>query len=551
MPAEKRLDQIAIKVNGNDLPHELMDVLLEVEVDSSLYLPDMVIMAFHDDDLRWMDEDFFALGATVEVEMAMDEDRTERVFSGEITAIEPHFSANLTATLVVRGYDPTHRLNRGTKSRAFVQVTDNDIVEQVAREAGLQVRAENTTDVYDHVFQHNQTDLEFLQARANRIGFEISVDERTVHFRQPHAGGDNPVELSWGDTLRSFTPRLTIAGQVNEVIVKGWDPLTKREIMGKATSSETAPEINVGGQGGTVAAGVFSAAKQLIVREPVASQSEADRVAQAILDEINAGFVEAEGVAIGNPKLAAGKPVKLSSLGQRFSGTYMMTSTNHLYSAKGGYETRFRVEGARPSLMADLVQDASPAAQGGGLWGGVVPAVVTNNNDERNMGRVKVKFPWLDSSLESDWARVAAVGAGNEIGLMWLPEVNDEVLVAFEHGDFNHPYIIGSLWNGEDAPPESISNVIKAGKVQRRTFKTRAGHIIRLSDDDSEKYIEIIDSAQGTRIKLDANSQTLTIDTQKDIKLKATSNINLEATGNIDIKASGQLTLKGAMVNIN
>ena len=129
---DKILDQIAIKLNGSDLPHELMDVLLEVQVDTALYLPDMFVMVFHDDELRWMDEDFFQLGAEVEIELAMDEDRTAPVVKGEITAIEPHFSPNQSATLVIRGYDRIHRLNRGTKSRVFVQMNDNDIVKRIA-----------------------------------------------------------------------------------------------------------------------------------------------------------------------------------------------------------------------------------------------------------------------------------------------------------------------------------------------------------------------------------------------------------------------------------
>src|SRR5262249_14595935 len=135
----------------------------------------------------------------------------------------------------------------------------------------------------------------------------------------------------------------------------------------------------------------------------------------------------------------------------------------------------FRVEGARPKLISDLIQEANTSETPGNTWGGVVPAIVTNNNDPKGMGRVKVKFPWIDVDLESNWARVAAVGAGNNRGLFWLPEVNDEVLVAFEHGDFNQPYIVGNLWNGKDKTPEAISDAVKNGNVEVRTLKTREG----------------------------------------------------------------------------
>src|SRR3972149_536693 len=88
------------------------------------------------------------------------------------------------------------------------------------------------------------------------------------------------------------------------------------------------------------------------------------------------------------------------------------------------------------------------------LISGVVPGIVTNNQDPDGLGRVKIKFPWLSDDNETDWVRIATLMAGGQRGGFFLPEVGDEVLVAFEHGDINHPYVIGALWNGVDKPPE-------------------------------------------------------------------------------------------------
>ncbi|MCZ7545571.1 MAG: phage baseplate assembly protein V [Anaerolineae bacterium] len=310
----------------------------------------------------------------------------------------------------------------------------------------------------------------------------------------------------------------------------------------------------MGKQGGEAAQeALASSARQVVVRRPVASQAEADAVAQALLDEINAGFIEAEGTAHGNPALTAGQVITLEDLGERFSGKYMVTAVVHTYTAQeGGYETHFTVEGARPTLMSDLVNGAPvDGAHDGARWGGVVPAVVTNNNDPDNMSRVKLKFPWLDDGLESAWARVSAVGAGNERGLFWLPEINDEVLVAFEHGDFNKPYVVGSLWNGQDAPPEAAREAVKSGKVHTRTLKTRTGHVIRLVDDETgEQFIEIIDAAEGTHIKLDAKSKKLSIACQSDINIEADGTITLKAQRDLEINAVGELKLKGRTVKV-
>ncbi|MFN8375290.1 MAG: VgrG-related protein [Anaerolineae bacterium] len=555
----RTISHIAIKVGGADLAHELMDALIDVVVDTSLHMPAMFTMRFHDDHLRWIDDNTFRLGAPVEIAMTTPSGTQGRVITGEITAIEPEFSAELTVMLVIRGYDRSHRLNRGTKSRVFVQATDSDMVQQIATDAGLQAEVQSTSEVYEHIFQQNQTDLAFVHERAERLGYEVFVDDTKLYFRQPR-GDRGEVALTWGETLRAFYPRLTVVGQVDEVIVKGWDVATKRAIVGQASSTDIVPEIHVGGSGIQVAhQALSSAARQVVVRQPVASQGDADAMAQAVLDHINAGFVEAEGVAAGNPELVAGKKMTIEGVGNRFKGSYMITSASHVYTQEG-YEVHLRVEGARPRMMADLLTEAASNQDSvASTWGGVVPAIVTNNDDPQHMGRVKLKFPWIDDSLESGWARVMAIGGGANRGLLWIPEVNDEVLVAFEHGNFDYPYIVGGLWNGADSPPGDISNAIKNGNVEIRTLQTREGHKIRLVDDSSNAMIEIVDYDGTNKIQLDTKNKKLVIKTSGDVSLeaqgkvevKATSDLQIKGQGNVSVEASGQLTLRGATVNIN
>jgi uncharacterized protein involved in type VI secretion and phage assembly len=170
--------------------------------------------------------------------------------------------------------------------------------------------------------------------------------------------------------------------------------------------------------------------------------------------------------------------------------------------------------------------------------------VVTNVNDPETRGRVKLKFPWLDEKQESDWVRLATPGAGPGRGFMALPEVNDEVLVAFEHGDINRPYVLGGLWNGKDKPP--LSDAVKAGKVERRSFKTRAGHSITLGDAQGKGTIEI----------LTAGGQKLILDDQKPGKVSISSSGDLELKaggGSLTITAQGAIELKnnsGAKLSI-
>lgn len=148
---------------------------------------------------------------------------------------------------------------------------------------------------------------------------------------------------------------------------------------------------------------------------------------------------------------------------------------------------------------------------------GVVVGIVVNNKDPEKLGRIKVKIPRLSDDEESNWARIVSFMAGKERGAFFLPEIDDEVLVAFEYGDINMPYIIGSLWNGVDKPPEDNSN----GENNIRIIKSRSGHVIKLDDKDGNEKIEIIDKTGKNMIVVDSKENVISITSDKDIKLSA------------------------------
>ena len=213
--------------------------------------------------------------------------------------------------------------------------------------------------------------------------------------------------------------------------------------------------------------------------------------------------------------------------------------------------------------FSDLLIDDDLRGALGARIHGVAVGVVTNNQDPDKLGRVKVRFPWLSDEDESQWARVAVLMAGKDRGTFFLPEVDDEVLVAFEHGDIRFPYVVGSLWNGKDTPPATNDD----GKNNIRVIKSRSGHIVRLNDEDGKETIEIIDKSKKNSIVVDTAKNTITITSDKDITLKAangtitldaqkvavksSADSKIEAGGGMDVKASGTLNIKGATVNIN
>jgi uncharacterized protein involved in type VI secretion and phage assembly len=235
----------------------------------------------------------------------------------------------------------------------------------------------------------------------------------------------------------------------------------------------------------------------------------------------------------------AGAAVKITNVGTRFSGTYVVTSATHRYDASG-YVTDFSVSGMNPATLLSLVQPETPRLN----FEGLVIGVVTDTNDPDKRGRVKVKFPTL-ADQQSDWARVVSVGAGNGRGIEFLPEVNDEVLVGFEHGDVRAAYVIGGLWNGKDQPPKAPAEIVKNGKIEQRVIKSRSGHIITLDDSDSAPSITIEDKS-GNVIKLDSKKNELTINVKGDGTISADGNLTIQAKGKVNIKSQQALAIEGS-----
>jgi uncharacterized protein involved in type VI secretion and phage assembly len=214
--------------------------------------------------------------------------------------------------------------------------------------------------------------------------------------------------------------------------------------------------------------------------------------------------------------------------------------------------------------LYDMITAGQQQAADGAKMTGVVIGLVTNNKDPENLGRVRVRFPWFSDDDESQWARVATLMGGKDRGTLFLPEVDDEVLVAFEQGDLRRPYIIGALWNGVDTPPKEFVN---DGKNNLRLIKSRSGHLIKLDDTEGGEKIQVIDKTGKNSILIDAKDNTITITSDKDIVLKAakgkislqseeielksTAATKIEAGGEMSLKTSATMTVKGSVVNIN
>ncbi len=559
-----------LKIDGQDASQDIYDALMAFEVDDSLLMPSMFTLRLLDQQFHWIDSASFELGKEIEIGIQTTGPNGQSVsgtlLKGEITAVEPEFEDVNNPVTVIRGYDKSHRMYRDRKTRTFAQVTDSGLAQQVAGDYSLTAHVDSTSVQHEYVFQDNQTDMEFLFERARRVGHYCYVDGADFYFvRTPPV--QTEVTVDWGQSLTEFHARMSTSEQADKVIVRGWDPKKKERILGQETSPAEAPTSD-GRNGGAASSRAFGGtSNEVVVGTPVLTQDEANLIAKSVCNDLGRAFIQAEGVCIGLPNVKAGVWLRLNGVGTRFSGRYRVSRALHRY-ADGHYETAFEISGQRANTLGELL---TPKARGPY---GVMPAVVTNASDPDNLGRVKVKLGnWLNEAnsqeIESDWVRIVSPMAGAERGFLFLPEVNDEVLVAFEYDDPNRPYVLGGLWGETDKPPLPSNQAVgRTGKVDKRVIKTRSGHIVTFDDTENQEKISIVDKTGKNSLEIDSANNAMTIQTDSKVELKTKSGQSVKIedgqsievvnggdtikveSGKITVESSGELALKGQSVKI-
>jgi phage protein D len=534
----------SVEVEGQPLAAAVEVLLEQVVVDDHLHLPDMFLLSFRDAGNQVVKQAQLSIGSKVKISVpGPGGGASVLLIEGEVTALEAEYDASGTRA-VVRGYDGSHRLHRGRVTQTYQNVKDSDIAHTVAQRAGLQPGTiDDSQTTHDHVSQVNVSDWDFLKARAAEIGFEVAVSEGKLHFRKPSpsqqapAQGDfqsrDPLQLVFGSDLLEFRPRVSSSEQVKDVKVRGWDPKAKQVVIGSAPAGTTSVQLPATP---AALAQKFGGPTYVAVDHPLTTQREVDATAKAVAEQIGSAVAEAEGVARGNPKLRAGAAISVGVVADDFVGRYTLTHTRHVFDARG-YRTRFEVSGRQDrSLLGLVANGAGPWSAGGPPIYGVVVAEVTNNDDPDKLGRVKLKFPWLSDSYESDWARMLQAGAGPDSGASFLPEVNDEVLVAFEFGDVRRPMVIGGLHNGRDKPRLG-DGLLDNGKVKRRGVVSRRGHRLVFLDDSGKSGIALITSNGSIRISLN--------ETKNEVHVFCKGKVRIEAQDELSIKSDKKVSIEG------
>ncbi len=329
-----------IKIDNKSVYNNLKKIKISLSIDAV----NMAKVVFYDNPNNSLKNDkLFDIGKDISIAIGFKKEIKD-IFIGEIIRIDYIFQ-NAVTSIELICYDKLFKLSRMRHLRPFVKMKDSDIAKKMASEAGLQCNVETTKKVHEYIFQNNESNLDFLRRRAERLGYELDIEDGKMIFKSArYIKNKKPiVTLVWRKNLIEFKLKLDSSEVVEEVIVTSWNPIKK----------ETIEEINKSGNEDKVVSTKKLATKDVQkklknkskiykVDIPNLENAEAKEIGKSKLTSSSINFLTARGICKGEPLLKAGSVIEISGIGKKFSGEYYIISCEHIYS--GDYfQTFFEV----------------------------------------------------------------------------------------------------------------------------------------------------------------------------------------------------------------
>jgi uncharacterized protein len=329
-------------LNGTRFTAEQEYSVKQIVVEERVDLPSSFSITLSDNLRQWTDSEDLSEGAEVKIMLGYKDD-IEEVFCGDIISINPQFRMNCDDVVVIKGQNGMHRLFRGKKTRSFIEMTDADIIKEIASECGLKDEIDDIGIEHLFTMQNNMTNYDYLMAMARKYDCKMHVKEKTLVFKKIQDESSEEVIAEWGKTLLEFNVKADVNSLVSEVEVIGWNNEQGEAIVGTATVDDIPVLFDRDVYGGSIVKDNFGDAKMVIVDNAVIDQGGADTLALDIISKNAMDYVSGSGKVQGNYKINAGIMIELKELGTRFSGTYYVESVKHIFAAGIGYSTYFNV----------------------------------------------------------------------------------------------------------------------------------------------------------------------------------------------------------------
>lgn len=520
-------------------------------------------------DFKVSNTDDFIPGKEIEVLAGYHSDE-EIVFRGIVIRHGLRVFSRKPSLLRIECRDAAVKLTIGRKNGYFYEVTDSEVIEEIAGNAGLETEIEATEVTHAAMVQFHASDWDFIITRAEANGKQILTDNGKMIVKAP-GGGDVVLNLTHGGNIMDFEAVMDARDSYDSVQTSGWDGASQEVVLVEANDPGATVPGNIASSD---LAGVIGL-EALSLQQTGVGDSELQAWANGSL--LKSGYAKVRGrVKIqGFAGIKPGDFIALDGVGERFNGEALVAGVRHEISTRN-WETDISF-GLSPDWFGEHNRDVVDAPASGLLPGisGLHIALVTALEDPEGEDRVQLRLPMIDVTEEGVWARLAAVDAGEQRGMVFRPEIGDEVVVGFLGNDPRHPIILGMLnSSAKPAPITGSDDNHEKGIVTRSEMKvlfdddkvsmtivTPNGNTLVLSDDDGS--VTIVDENGNTIVM---NSDGLSMESSGDVTIKAGGDVAIEGT-NVSLKASaeckvegsagaeissgGSTTVKGSIVQIN
>ena len=567
--------------------------LISIDIQLSVNRINTALIYFNDGDMPdgefpVSDADTFKPGSEIRIQLGYEQEMVD-IFSGVIIRHSLKITSNNAAQLVLECKDKAIAMTVGRKNANYIDKKDSDIITQlIGNYAGLSNEVTATTLTHKELVQFYCSDWDFLLARAEANGLLVSLDAGKVIVKAPQTSAAPVLTVTYGMDLIDFHADLDARAQFKSVASVGWD-LATQQIQQQQATPET-----LTGQGNLDSAALADVLGLASFRlQSTAPLDTSFLTTWAKAQQLKSGLARIRGHVTfqGSALAKPGTLIELKGVGARFNGNVFVSAVNHQVS-DGNWHTRVDF-GMSPAWFTETTETIAPPASGltSGVSGLHVGVVKKLDADPESQYRVQVSIPEMSAETDCFWARLTNFYSSNSFGAFFIPEIGDEVVLGFFNDDPSHPVILGSLYSSKNVPPYTpeAANNIKAIVTRTKmkvefdeekkiiTVITPGTNKIVISDEGKSILLQ---DQNNNKVTLDAAG--ITLDSPKDITLKAqgkivmTASQNIEATAQMDIKqtglnitstanvgftakgsataevsAAGTTTIKGAMVMIN
>ena len=516
---------ISLQIEQNIGKHHRFQMSVELETGSNRYVHNI------NSSKKWLGESIVVKAANTPI------------FVGVVTNVQLHREGSDFGCIIVSGYSATYRMETAHSCFSWNDRTIGDVVKKLCEQAKVQLELNPAfKETKDFICQYEESDFDFIRRLAHQYQEWMYFDGTKLIFGKPRKLAD-PIRLEYGTTLSSLDIGLQTLARSEQVF--SYHSGADRE-MQRMTPDLAYGHDKLAGEAFRASLGMFSKPARQHALPRISNETELINYMgrKQAAETAETHYITAESQV---PTLRVGSVISLYSsflervgnLSEESLGNFIIIEITHEVSQGSYYKNRFK---AIPATIKALPSPKvrMPLAE-------TQMATVLSNADPQGKGRVRVRMNWQTDGMQTGWVRVMTPDGGSSSdvksnrGFVFIPEVGDQVLLGFRHGDPARPYVMGSLFNGTTGNGGGSNNSIKS-------LKTRSGISVILNDDN--KSLEIKD-AGGSSIHLDGNGNIL-INAPKNIQLHAGNDMSLMVGHDLQVNVgNSQTTNIGNMLLTN